>query len=421
VKRVAVIGGGLAGLSCAHALHRRGIDSIVFESGTRTGGRDNAVLYLLAPDLFRNTFLLTDELRLRDEILPISPHAGQVYKGRIYHHRVASAAGLLSFKGLRFADKAMLPRMAYLLARHSSELDFHNPEAGLQFDKETVASYVKRELSQNVLNYVAGPLISTLFFFGSDETSAWLYLVLAKHMSTVRMSTLRGGVTRIAERLSKGLQVRNNHTVGRVEPEDGSYMIDGEKFSDVVIAVPGDSVCSIDGIDAMLSDEDRKFFRDCRYQRVSSVRVRTERPVDGKCYAVAIPRVENLVANTISFHDYIDTSAVQNGEGLLTISGGGPKVDEAELTQVLHRLYSISPLQTEPIEWKQGMPMFPPGRYREITDFQRRHRRPGLYFCGDYLLGPFIEGAITTGLRVAETIVAQSENAFGISDIDTLA
>jgi protoporphyrinogen oxidase len=421
VKRVAVVGGGLAGLSCAHALHRRGIDSIVFESGARTGGRDNAVLYLLAPDLFRNTFLLIDELGLRDEILPISPHAGQVYKGRIYHHRVASAAGLLSFKGLRFTDKAMLPRMAYLLARHSSELDFHNPEAGLQFDKETVASYVKRELSQNVLNYVAGPLISTLFFFGSDEASAWLYLVLAKHMSSVRMSTLRGGVTRIAERLSKGLQVRNNHIVGRVEPEDGSYMIDGEQFSDVVIAVPGDSVRSIDGIEGMLSNEDRKFFHDCRYQRVSSVRVRTERPVDGKCYAVAIPRVENLVANTISFHDYIDPSAVQNGEGLLTISGGGAKADSQELTQELHRLYSISPLQTEPIEWKQGMPKFPPGRYREITDFHRRHRRPGLYFCGDYLLGPFIEGAITTGLRAAESIVERSENAFGISDIDTLA
>jgi protoporphyrinogen/coproporphyrinogen III oxidase len=419
VKRVAVVGGGLAGLSCAHALHRRGIDSIVFESGARPGGRDNAVLYLLAPDLFRNTFLLIDQLGLRDEILPISPHAGQVYKGRIYHHRVASAAGLLSFKGLRFTDKAMLPRMAYLLARHSSELDFHKPEAGLEFDKETVASYVKRELSQNVLNYVAGPLISTLFFFGSDETSAWLYLVLAKHMYNVRMSTLRGGITRITECLVEGLQVRINHTVGRVELKGGSYVIDDEQFSDVVIAAPGDAVCSIDGIEAMLSDEDRKFFHDCRYQRVSSVRVRTERPVDGKCYAVAVPRVENLVANTISFHDYLDPSSVQNGEGLLTISGGGSEADPAELTQELHKLYSISPLHTEPFEWKQGMPKFPPGRYREITEFQRRQRRPGLFFCGDYLLGPFIEGAITTGLRTAEAIVARFENASGNPDIDT--
>ncbi|PYS26846.1 MAG: hypothetical protein DMG11_18370, partial [Acidobacteria bacterium] len=33
--------------------------------------------------------------------------------------------------------------------------------------------------------------------------------------------------------------------------------------------------------------------------------------------------------------------------------------------------------------------------------FEKRSRRPGLYFCGDYLMGPFIEGAITSGLNVA--------------------
>src|SRR4029077_8877073 len=137
----------------------------------------------------------------------ISPHAGQVYKGKVYHHRVASATGLLTFKGLNIADKAMLPRMAYLLARHGAHLDFHHPEKGLEFDNETVASFVKRELSQNVLNYVAGPLISTLFFFGSEETSKWLYMVLAKHMYSTRMTTVRGGIQRFATRLADHLQV----------------------------------------------------------------------------------------------------------------------------------------------------------------------------------------------------------------------
>jgi protoporphyrinogen/coproporphyrinogen III oxidase len=419
VKRVAIVGGGLAGLSCAHALRRHGIDSIVFEAAAKPGGRDASVLFLLAPDLFRDTFRLIDELGLRDEIVHISPHAGQVYKGRVYHHRVASAAGLLSFKGLGFADKAMLPRMAYLLARHSSELDFHNPEAGLAFDNQTVASYVKRELSQNVLNYVAGPLISTLFFYGSDETSAWLYLVLAKHMYNVRMSTLRRGIPRIAERLSHGLQVRNNQPIRRVETNDRGYVINEEEFSDLVVAVPGNAVCRIDGIEALLSEGDPSFFRDCRYQRVVSVRVRTDKPVDGRCYAASIPRVENFAANTISFHDYIDPSAVQNGEGLLTISGGGLMVDPAQLTKELTELYSVSPLQTDVFEWKDAMPKFPPGRYRAISEFQKRRRRPGLFFCGDYLAGPFIEGAITTGLRAAESIAARSGNVSGNPDSDT--
>ena len=406
MKHVAIIGGGLAGLTCAYALKRRGIESTVFESGTKAGGRDAAALYLLAPDLFRDTFALLGNLGLADEVIPISTHAGQLYKGRVYHHRVASAAGLLAFKGLNIADKALLPRMAYLLARHGSSLDFHHPERGLEFDGETVASYVKRQLSQNVLNYVAGPLISTLFFYGSDETSAWLYMILAKHMYHVRMSTVRGGINRITRRLSEGLRLVTGRPVTRLITEDHSYVVGEERFSDVVIAVPGDAVLGIDGMRALLSDEDRKFFDDCRYQRVVSVEVWTQRPVDGGCYAVTIPRVEDLSAGAISFHDYIDPSRAPDGQGRLTISGGGPTVTADTLLDNLGKVYRIEPQTTDTFEWSSGMAKFPPGRYRQIAQFNARQRRPGLFFCGDYLLGPVIEGAVTTGLRAADAIRA---------------
>ena len=404
MKRVAIIGGGLAGLSCAYSLKLHGIDTTVFDAAFKPGGRDAAAFYLLAPDLFRNTFQLIDRLGLAGEITAISPHAGQVYKRHIYHHRVASTTGLLSFKGLNIVDKALLPRMAYLLARHASHLDFHDPARGLQFDNETVASFVKRELSQNVLNYVAGPLISTLFSYGSDETSAWLYLVLAKHMHNVRMTTVRGGMQRVAAALSRELRVVTGCEVRHVETDGETYIVAAENFSDLVVAVPGDTVLKIAGIDGLLSDEDRQFFRGCSYQRVLGVQVATARPLDGRCYAVSIPRVENLSASTISFHDYIDASAVPNGEGLVTVSGGGSNVNSAQLLDDLRKLYPVEPLWTEVVEWNPGTPKFPPGRYREITEFQRRKRRPGLFFCGDYLLGPFIEGAITTGLQAAAVI-----------------
>ena len=404
MKRVAIIGAGLAGLSCGFSLRRRGIDATIFESAAETGGRDGGAFYLLSPDLFRNTFQLISDAGLSAEIIPIRPHAGQIYKGRIYRHRVASATGLLSFKGLNLIDKALLPRMAYLLARYSSQVDFHRPERGLEFDNESVASFIKRELSQNVLNHIAGPLISTLFFYGSDETSAWLYLVLAKHMYNVQMSTVRGGIQRIAGALTKELRVATGRTIAGVEIDGPSYVIDSERFSDLVVAVPGDAVLGIGGIESLLSVADREFFRTCRYQRVVSVQVATNRPVDGRCYAISIPRIEKLSAATISFHDYIDPSMVSNGEGLLTISGGGPNVTAGRLLDDLKSLYPADALRTRVVEWNSGMPKFPPGRYREITQFQRRERRPGLFFCGDYLMAPLIESAITMGLRTADAI-----------------
>jgi oxygen-dependent protoporphyrinogen oxidase len=404
VKRVAIIGGGLAGLTCAYALKRRGIESTVFEAATKPGGRDSAALYLLSPELFRNTFQLIRDIGLSDDIISISPHAGQVHKGRVYRHRVASATGLLSFKGLNIADKALLPRMAYLLARYSSRLDFHHPEHGLDFDDETVASFVKRELSQNILNYVAGPLISTLFYYGSEETSRFLYLVLAKHMYNTRMSTIRGGIRRITVRLSEGLPMVLGRSVRSVAIDGDAYVIDGGRFSDVVVAVSGDGVLNIAGMETLLGNEDQAFFRTCSYQRTVSVTVATGRPVDGGCYAVSIPRVEGFSAATISFHDYIDPSSVPEGRGLLTISAGGPDVYSADLLNDLQKLYRVEAPSMEISEWSSGMPKFPPGRYRQIVEFQSRKRRPGLFFCGDYLMGPFMEAAIATGLHAAEAI-----------------
>jgi protoporphyrinogen oxidase len=294
--------------------------------------------------------------------------------------------------------------MAYLLKRYSSHLDFHRPEIGLQFDDETVASFVKRELSQNILNYVAGPLISTLFFFGSEETSNWLYLVLAKHMYNTQMSTLRGGTSRIAARLSRGLDVVGSQPLRALSAEDGGYIVNGRRFSDVVIAVPGDVVLSLPGIQTLLSGADLEFFKQCTYQRVLSVTVSTARPVDGNCYAVSIPKVEGFAAATISFHDYMDPSAA-NGHGLLTVTGSGPAVTSELLLAELRKLYPVEPQSVTVAEWASGMPKFPPGRYRLIQDFNQRHRRPGIFFCGDYLMGPFVEAAVTTGLQAAAAIV----------------
>jgi protoporphyrinogen oxidase len=404
VKHVAIVGGGLAGLTCAFYLKRRGIKSTVFESRPRTGGRDTAALYLLAPDLFRDTFQLIRDVGLASDVISISPHAGQAYRGRVYHHRVASATGLLAFKGLGLTDKALLSKMAYLLARYSAHLDFHHPERGLEFDDETVASFIKRELSQNVLNYVAGPLISTLFYFGSEETSRWLYLVLAKHMLNTRMSTIRGGMGRLGSGLMEHSLTVLNETVHAVAADGAGYIVNGRPFSDVVVAIPGDQVLQVSGLRELLSNDDQRFFEGCEYQRTVSVTVSTSKPVDGNCYAVSIPRVEGYSAATISFLDYIDPSSVSNGQGLVTITGGGSNVTSEQLLDEFQKLYRFEMGEMDVIEWASGMPKFPPGRYRQIYDFRQRVRRPGLSFCGDYLLGPCIEGAVSTGLRAAEAI-----------------
>jgi protoporphyrinogen oxidase len=341
---------------------------------------------------------------MQADTLPISPHAGQLYKRRIYYHRVGSAAGLLKFKGLNLADKALLGRMAYLLAKYGPALDFHHPERGTAFDDETVAAFIKRELSQNILNYIVGPLISTLFFYGAEETSKLLYLLLAKHMYNTQMYTITGGIGRVAARLAGEVQIEGNTSIDAIAPEGDGFRVNGKLFSDVVIGTSGDRALEIPGLAELLSDADRVFFRECRYQRVVSVVVASDRPVDGRCYALSIPRLEKFSAATITFQDFIDPSRVPDGKGLLVVTGGGDGVSSDVLLQDLQTLYCLKPIFQQEYEWRSGMPMFPPGRFRQIAEFVKRERRTGLHFCGDYLMGPFVEGAISTGRQVAGRI-----------------
>jgi len=393
----------LAGLTCAFALKQRAIASTIFEMSAEIGGRCPAASYLLGPDVYTNTFRLASLLGLDRDLIEIPPIAGQFYKGRIYHHRVSSVTGLLGFKGLNIADKALLSRMVYFLLRHSSKLDLQHPEKGIALDNETTAAFAKRELSQNILNYVAGPLISSLFYYGSEETSRLLYLNLAKYMQNIRMFAIRGGTSRLAKQLRCGAGSVRNERVGFVSWQPDGYVVNGQTFSGLVVAVAGTDVLRIEGMKSLLGPEDRRFFEDCRYGRAVAVTVETDHEID-RCYALSIPRVEGKQASTIVHHAFIDPSEAAEERRRVSVIGGGDAVTAENLLQELVEIYNVNPRDFVVREWIHAMPKFPPGRFRDIASFVSRQRRPGLYFCGDYLMGPFIEAAIMTGFAASQAV-----------------
>ena len=49
--KIAIIGGGMAGLNCAYQLSKAGINSTIFEASDRTGGRIYTAKNLLAPGI----------------------------------------------------------------------------------------------------------------------------------------------------------------------------------------------------------------------------------------------------------------------------------------------------------------------------------------------------------------------------------
>jgi hypothetical protein len=112
---------------------------------------------------------------------------------------------------------------------------------------------------------------------------------------------------------------------------------------------------------------------------------------------LSIPRVERLRAATFIYHRFIDQTPA------VTMIGGG-NVHAEQIVEDFRRIHPGFDGGIQSREWNSAMPQFPPGRFREIGAFKTRQRKPGLFFCGDYLMGPFLEAAVSTGIKTAERL-----------------
>jgi oxygen-dependent protoporphyrinogen oxidase len=66
----------------------------------------------------------------------------------------------------------------------------------------------------------------------------------------------------------------------------------------------------------------------------------------------------------------------------------------------------LEPVDVAVHRWDPMLPQFHAGYLRHLESFlDRSERTPRLAFAGDYLVGPFTEAALTSGLRAANEIV----------------
>jgi oxygen-dependent protoporphyrinogen oxidase len=87
--------------------------------------------------------------------------------------------------------------------------------------------------------------------------------------------------------------------------------------------------------------------------------------------------------------------------------------DQAIVQLVLDNLARTPVCRLQPTDavvhrWDPMLPQFRAGYLRHLAAFlQRSERSPRLSFAGDYLIGPYTEAALTSGLRAAEETLPQ--------------
>ena len=431
---VVVVGAGIAGLSCAWRLQQAGHSVEVLERETAPGGRmrserrdgyvvDRGAQFIASG--YRNLHQVADSLGLGHRVENITCTRNAILRdGKLRAGDYDSLGEFLRSDLLSHRAKARLPRLLFEVFRHRRRLDPLRPEKAADIDRDDMARYLRRIVGEEALEYLFAPAFSSTFDSDPEDLSGAFALLAIRFLAGgFRLQSFEGGVGLLTRTLADQLSVRVGWPASVVETQAGGVRVSylapsGERslIADAaVVAVPGSMVT---GLCRGLTGAEHAFFEQVRYVRgIITHLLLAEPPETLPYYGVAFPRSEGLDLYGMAV-DHHKPGAAPKGAGLvnaaLTSSAAArffEMPDEVVVERVLDNLARTPVGRLEPVDaavhrWDPMMPQFHAGYLRHLRAFlSRSERSPRLAFAGDYLVGPYTEAALTSGLRAANEVV----------------
>lgn len=235
---VAVIGGGLAGLSAARTLAAAGRSPVVFEATAQVGGRQRSarlggqVLELGAVFFGDNYPMLASVLAhtgLRDERKRYD--VGTLAAFPVGDHTGTTRSAVARSSHLTWADRARLATFAVRAARHTTaardSLGGDVPSAlAARLDAQCAGAYLRRHVGDRFVEWMASPFAEALAF---EPVERWSALGALQVLAFADMSTLwglPGGNDRCARAIAEPLDVRLGHELVSVDPGPESVALE---------------------------------------------------------------------------------------------------------------------------------------------------------------------------------------------------
>ena len=452
---VAIVGGGVAGLTAAYRLKQRGARVVVYEAGERVGGcvrterRDGYLAELgpnsvAAPTPELRAFF--DELGLEGSLFPASPAARKRYvvrRGKLLP---------IPLSPPEFLTTRLLSNSAKLAV-------FGEPlvEAGDSPVDESVATFVRRRFNQEILDYLANPFVGGVFAGDPEQLSVRhalpkLYALERTHGSIIKafgsmmrakrraakaeassnvvtggLISFRDGLQQIPDALARELRaeirLRAPVTQLRFGPRGwtvGAAFQPSELYDAVVYAAPAH----------MLDEVDLEFPGGERLKTLTSIvhppvavlalgfrREDVAHPLDG--FGFLVPEVERRHVLGAIFSSSLFPGRAPEGHVTITAFVGGVRnpdlanADPATITaRVLDDYRALLGILGEPTFrafnlWPKAIPQYDLtyGRYREIMEEAER-RSPGLALAGAYREGIALGDVIASGEAAAARAAA---------------
>jgi oxygen-dependent protoporphyrinogen oxidase len=441
-----VVGGGISGLVCAHALRKAGIDAQLVESSARPGGviqsaRRDGFLLELGPQSFSGTPALRQlcaELGISNELLQAPPHSPR-YVLIDDQLRSVPLSPPVFFMSSLIDGSTKWAILRDILGKSV-------PPDG----DESVAAFTRRKFSAQLLDRLVGPFVSGIYAGDPERLSLrsafpQLYeaeksagsivrgmLRLAKSRKGPRqrpsLLTFREGnetlVRALASKLGSALRAETSVT-GVFMQSDASFdvrlkTLAGEESAStksLILATPTDAT------GRLLSHLDSSFetlLSPIEYAAVAAVSLGYRRNDVGHSlngFGFLVPRSVGLRVLGSVWNSSLFPGRAPEGHALLTSFVGGTtdpaasRLKPEELVDLVHR--EVSPLlsiQSEPVFsnvaiWPHALPQYNLGHADRLARIEQlRAKFPGLWLTGNYVRGPAIGSCVDQALAVAEEV-----------------
>jgi protoporphyrinogen oxidase len=214
MKNVAIIGGGILGLTSAYYLSQKGHKVTVFEKDSKLGGLLKATkiageyIEQAYHHVFRgdDEFLeLLQELGLRDRLVWLTSSSSLYTERKFYPFN--NPFDLLKFSPLSFLDRIRTGLTLFKLK---------NTKNWKKFEKVTAATWLEKNVSQKIFETIFLPLLKGKFDDHWNEISmAWLWARFFERSNSrsnifqnESLGYLRGGFYQVINRLEKAIKQR---------------------------------------------------------------------------------------------------------------------------------------------------------------------------------------------------------------------